>query len=202
MVIFQTGILTETPFCIRQLETERIIKKMVGWVLKGETEMKKLAILLTMLPLVLLADVAPMSRDEWERHRQFLRAFAPPSFTGCAVAILVGVVLAVGLIVLSKRYSRSWDVSRGQWVVVATLISCCVAVEFAFRPFSSFLSMAREESYEEYLFYERHCRRCGTGLAYDQGRYCPKCHPRKDNSMKTATKADKFNRGNDVPCRN
>ena len=30
MVISQTGTLTETPFCIRQLETERIIKEMAG----------------------------------------------------------------------------------------------------------------------------------------------------------------------------
>ena len=29
MVVSQTGILTETQFCIRQLETERIIKEMV-----------------------------------------------------------------------------------------------------------------------------------------------------------------------------
>ena len=164
--------------------------------------MKKLAmLLLMMLPFVALADVAPMSRDEWERHRQFLRAFAPPSFTGCAVAILVGVALAVGLIVLAKkRYSRSWDVSRGQWVVVAILIgSFCVAVEIAFRPFSSFLSMVCGESYEEYLFYESHCRRCGTGLAYDQGRYCPKCHPRQNNSMQEATRADKFDRETMIP---
>ena len=167
--------------------------------------MKKLVTLLTMLPLAALADVAPMSRDEWERHRQLLWVFAPPSFAGYAVAILVGVALAVGLIVLSRRYSRSWGVSREQLVVMAISVgSLCVAVEFAFRPFSSFLSMAREESYGEYLFYERHCRRCGTGLAYDQGRYCPKCHPRQDhlrqdNSMKAATKADKFNRGNDDP---
>ena len=27
MAISQTGTLTETPFCIRQLETERIIKE-------------------------------------------------------------------------------------------------------------------------------------------------------------------------------
>ena len=30
MAVSQTGTLTETPFCIRQLETERIIKEMVG----------------------------------------------------------------------------------------------------------------------------------------------------------------------------
>lgn len=30
MAISQTGTLTETPFCIRQLETERIIKEIVG----------------------------------------------------------------------------------------------------------------------------------------------------------------------------
>ena len=29
MAVSQTGTLTETPFCIRQLETERIIKEMV-----------------------------------------------------------------------------------------------------------------------------------------------------------------------------
>lgn len=28
MAISQTGTLTESPFCIRQLETERIIKEM------------------------------------------------------------------------------------------------------------------------------------------------------------------------------
>ena len=30
MAISLTGTLMETPFCIRQLETERIIKEMVG----------------------------------------------------------------------------------------------------------------------------------------------------------------------------
>ena len=30
MVVSQTGALAETPFCIRQLETGRIIKEMVG----------------------------------------------------------------------------------------------------------------------------------------------------------------------------
>ena len=30
MAISQTGTLTETPFCIRQLEQERIIKEMIG----------------------------------------------------------------------------------------------------------------------------------------------------------------------------
>jgi len=30
MAISQTGTMTETPFCIRQLETERIIKDMIG----------------------------------------------------------------------------------------------------------------------------------------------------------------------------
>ena len=30
MAISQAGTLTETPFCIRQLEQERIIKEMIG----------------------------------------------------------------------------------------------------------------------------------------------------------------------------
>ena len=30
MALSRTGTLTETPFCIRQLETERIIKEMMG----------------------------------------------------------------------------------------------------------------------------------------------------------------------------
>lgn len=30
MAISQTGTLTETPFCIRQLEQEKIIKSMIG----------------------------------------------------------------------------------------------------------------------------------------------------------------------------
>ena len=30
MAISQTGTLTETPFCIRQLEQEKIIKEMIG----------------------------------------------------------------------------------------------------------------------------------------------------------------------------
>ena len=30
MALSQTGTLTETPFCIRQLELERIIKEMIG----------------------------------------------------------------------------------------------------------------------------------------------------------------------------
>ena len=30
MAISQTGTLTETPFCIRQLEQEKIIKEMMG----------------------------------------------------------------------------------------------------------------------------------------------------------------------------
>ena len=30
MALSQTGVLTETPFCIRQLEQEPIIKEMIG----------------------------------------------------------------------------------------------------------------------------------------------------------------------------
>ena len=30
LAISQTGTLTETPFCIRQLEQEKIIKEMIG----------------------------------------------------------------------------------------------------------------------------------------------------------------------------
>lgn len=163
--------------------------------------MKKLvAMLLTMLPLVVLADVAPMSRDEWERHRQFMRSFTTPSFdapsfAGYGLAFGVGVLLMIGLVVLSRRCSRRY--SQMEWIVLAILIiSCCVAVEFVFHPFSSHLSMisgevnvdlpkVREESYEEYLFYERHCRRCGSALSYYQGRYCPKCNPRPSQGGST-----------------
>ena len=32
MAVSQTGTLTETPFSIRQLESERIVREMVGWI--------------------------------------------------------------------------------------------------------------------------------------------------------------------------
>ena len=34
MALSQTGTLTETPFCIRQLEQEKIIREMIGWCAK------------------------------------------------------------------------------------------------------------------------------------------------------------------------
>ena len=135
--------------------------------------MKKLLALLTMLPLAALADVPPMSRERWEA----LQSFAGPSLAGYALAVLVGVLLMTGLVVLSRRCSLIC--LPMEWIAVAVvIISCCVTVEFMFRPFSLFLSKACGESYEEYLFYERHCRKCGTALSYHQGRYCPKCNPR------------------------
>ena len=149
------------------------------------TMTKKLAFLLAMLPIAALADMAPMSREEWEQHRQFSRMFtlAPlaPAHTlsGYALVGSVGVVLIVGLIVLAKRYPRNWHDFQERWIMLAfVILLMCVYVEVFWGSFSWFFAKEeKEESYETYLFYESHCRTCGTRLGYHFGRYCPKCHP-------------------------
>ena len=165
--------------------------------------MKKLAMLLIVLPLAALADVAPMSREEWERSRQFERPISidvpSTSPVGYALAVLMGVFLSVCVfapvkLCLHRRDSWRDFVSKAsmEWVILTALILAgCLCLEVLFCPCSTFLSMVNgkpvehheqsrphDESYEEYLFYERHCRKCGTALSYDKGRYCPNCNPR------------------------
>ena len=165
--------------------------------------MKRLAALLIVLPLAALADVAPMSREEWERSRQFVRQISIDDMSstdaGYMLAGLMGVCLSVCVFVpvklcLHRRDSWRNFVSKAsmEWVILTALILAgCLCLEVLFCPCSTFLSMVNgksvehheqsrpnDESYEEYLFYERHCRKCGTALSYDKGRYCPNCNPR------------------------
>lgn len=158
--------------------------------------------LLTMFPFLALADVAPMSRDEWERCRQFVLPISvdvpSASLAGYVLAVLMGVCLSVCVFALTKRCLhrgetwRNFVSKRMEWVILTVIILAgCLCVEVLFCPCSTFLTMVNgktvehheqfrlhDETYEEYLFYEKHCRTCGTALSYHQGRYCPKCNPR------------------------
>lgn len=179
------------------------------------TKKKLLIAMITLVVLLLstLADMAPMSRDEWERHRQFLESFtthlhsisilsplitASSIFAGYVLAILAGVIFEFVLTALLKRYSRNWDALRRGWIVTTISISIVVSlamVNFWFQPLASFFDRVSgadrvtvaEESYEDYLFYRNHCRKCGSALEYDMGRYCPKCNPREVPSASKIT---------------
>ena len=178
--------------------------------------MKKLAIVILMaVPLAAFADVAPMSRDEWERCRQFVMPISvdvpSASLSGYVLAFLMGVCLSVCVFALAKLCSHRGDTWRNfvskrlEWVVLTALIPVgCLSVEVLFCPCSTFLSMVNgktvehieqsrphDETYEEYLFYEGHCRTCGTALRYHEGRYCPKCNPRhsEDNYFMSGREA-------------
>ncbi len=173
-------------------------------------------VILVSLSLSMLADVAPMSRDEWERHRQFARVIpvGMPSTSpaGYVIALLMGVFLSVWVVALEKQCSHrgeSWRnfVSKAsiECVMLPVLILVsCLCVEVLFCPCSTFLTMVtgkavehheqsrlHDETYEEYLFYEKHCRTCGTALRYHEGRYCPKCNPRhsEDNYFMSGREA-------------
>lgn len=164
--------------------------------------MKKLAMLSTMLPFVVLADVAPMSRGEWERHRQFERPISidvpSTSPAGYALAVLMGICLSAVLRAecLHRGNARRNFLSKArvEWMILTTFILAgCLGAEALFCPCSTFLAMVNgkifkhqqkeqslsgDETYEQYLFYQKRCRKCGTALIYDCGRRCPECHPR------------------------
>ena len=170
--------------------------------------MKKLAMLLIVLPLAALADVAPMSREEWERSRQFVRQISiddmsstDAGYAGYMLAGLMGVWFSVWVFVLEKeRFQRgdAWRKTMKWGILTAFILAGCLWVEFLFCPWSMVLDMVNrrnieangrsvehnepflphDETYEQYLFYQKHCRKCGTALIYDCGRRCPECHPR------------------------
>ncbi len=164
--------------------------------------------MLVALPLMTVADVAPVSREEWARLRQFRRLVSvdvpsttvdvpTASLAEYVLASLIGVLLSVFVIAMVKCCAyrgKSWrdfaSMSRMKMVIFTMfMLAGCLCAELAFRPVSTFLSRIRtatphnethEETYEEYLFYDSHCRTCGTALKYNRGRYCPKCHPERD----------------------
>ena len=164
--------------------------------------MKKLSIVIFMaVPVAAIADVAPMSRDEWEHCRQFASPISIDDMSstdagcaGCMLAGLIGVCLSVCVFAMTKerlQRGNAWRKAMKLVILTALILTGCLWAEFLFCPCSMFLSMVngrctepnkpshpRDETYEEYLFYKRHCRKCGTALEYDCGRYCPKCHPR------------------------
>ncbi len=175
-------------------------------------------VMIVSLPLSVLADMAPMSREEWERLRQLERRISiamssadMPSTTsvGFVLAALLGVFLAVCVFAVSKEYFHRKDTWRNflsktcmKWVILtAFILAGCLYMEILFCPCSTFIAMVKgktfehnelslphDETYEEYLFYERHCRKCGTALSYHIGRYCPKCNPRATKEWKFGEK--------------
>ena len=72
-----------------------------------EVAQKLVTMSLTALPLAALADVAfdPMSREEWERHQEFLKTSSPSSLFVCVLAFLTGVLLITSLFLIEKKCS-------------------------------------------------------------------------------------------------
>ena len=140
--------------------------------MKGVTRMtKKLAMLLTMLPLAALADVVVPPWDEVVQELDL--CFWSVSAAVFAAVLIVAVCLAhwIEKHRLNKR--------RVHCVILKVIMGVLIGLAVPF-----FVAKFGVYGFKRIVIHHpaerppKHCSSCGTGLKYQGGRYCPKCNPR------------------------